>query len=45
MLIPRIFHNILFSLVLNFFYIYIFLKFWHSILELFSTDPTMVMGF
>jgi hypothetical protein len=36
MLIPRLFYNILFSLVLNIlFEKIIFLKFWHSILEFF----------
>jgi hypothetical protein len=42
MLILGIFPNILFSLVLNFFLRkIIFLKFRHSILELFSADPTI----
>jgi hypothetical protein len=45
MFIPRIFTNIFFSIVLNFFLKKkIFLKFWHSILELLSIDPAYKYG-
>jgi hypothetical protein len=46
MLIFRIYSNIPFFLVLNYFFEKInFLKFWYSILELFSSNPTLLVRY